>query len=118
VIGILAALLGRGRNRGGYQVDIALLDTALALNERRVNLAAMGVSTNCARADNNGVFSLFKASDVFFLVVLLRTEHFELFARGVGAESCIGDERFATEGNGRFISKTSFVRKSKVGPLI
>jgi crotonobetainyl-CoA:carnitine CoA-transferase CaiB-like acyl-CoA transferase len=95
VIGILAALHGRPRNRRGYRVDISLFDTALALNEHRISLAALGVSTDAARSDRNGVVSLFETADGAFLIALFRPEHLARLARLIGAESWIGDARFA-----------------------
>jgi len=95
VIGILAALHGRPRNKGGYRVDISLFDTALQLNEHRVSLASVGLSPDLGRSDRNGVVSLFAASDGSFLIALFRPEHLARLARLIGAERWQTDARFA-----------------------
>jgi len=95
-IGILAALHGRDRNHGhGYQVDIALLDTAIALNDMAVQFAALGESADKAVAGKVGIIELFRASDGLFVVVAVRPEHLAKLGHAVGQPSWGEDPKLA-----------------------
>jgi len=95
VIGVLAALHGRSRTGRGYEVDISLFDTALALNDHAIQLAAMGQSTDGARTDKNGIVELFNASDGRFIIAVFRPDQFARLARLVGHPEWIDEPRFA-----------------------
>jgi crotonobetainyl-CoA:carnitine CoA-transferase CaiB-like acyl-CoA transferase len=93
VIGILAALLQREKDGQGRWLDLAMYDSMVALADMIPNLWSMGVSTGgkigAAVADS------FKASDGYFVILVIREEEFARLAHAVGHPDWLEDDELA-----------------------
>ncbi len=92
VIGIQAALLHRARTGKGQQVDVAMLDSMLAMTDVITNFWSLGVRENTLE----GIMTGFRASDGWFAVQVVREHQFERLAELVGRPGWMQDERFAS----------------------
>jgi formyl-CoA transferase len=92
VIGILAALRHRDRTGLGQYVDIAMLDSVLAMTDIVTNFWSMGV-----RPDNQVpvLCEGFKADDGYVVLQVVREPQFATLAELVGHPEWVGDPRFA-----------------------
>jgi crotonobetainyl-CoA:carnitine CoA-transferase CaiB-like acyl-CoA transferase len=91
-IGILASLRDRDRTGRAGHVDIAMLDSVMAMTDIVANYWSMGVSHGDSGAlINHG----FLAADGWFVMQVAREHHFERLAELVGCPEWVGDERFA-----------------------
>jgi crotonobetainyl-CoA:carnitine CoA-transferase CaiB-like acyl-CoA transferase len=98
-IGILAALRHRERTGQGQQVDIGMLDTAVAwLANQGMNYLATG--ENPARLGNQHPnivpYQVFATADGHIVLSVGNDPTFERFCRSFGQEHLLEDERFRT----------------------
>ena len=92
-IGILAALAHRQRTGEGQYVDVAMLDSVVAMTDIVTNLWSLGLRDG---SPGPVIMHGFKASDGWFVLQVIREPQFESLAKLVGHEEWIGDQRFAT----------------------
>lgn len=93
-IGILAALRHRETTGEGQYVDIAMLDSMVAMADLVVNFWSMGM-----RPDGLGpllIMDGFQATDGWFVVQVGREHQFERLATMIGHPEWLDDPRFAT----------------------
>ena len=92
VIGILAALRERDRTGQGQQVDVAMLDSLLAMTDVVTNMWSLGV-----RPDNpvQLILDTFAASDGYVVVQIVREHQFVRLAELVGHPEWAEEPRFA-----------------------
>ena len=93
VIGVLAALRHRDATGQGQHVDIAMLDSVIAMTDLVTSFWSLGL--------RNGdlaplIMDGFRARDGWFVVQVGREPQFALLAELVGQPGWVGDERFAT----------------------
>ncbi len=93
VIGVLAALRHRDRTGTGQHVDVAMLDSVIAMTDIVTNFWSMGL-----RGGELGPLVLhgFRAADGWFVVQVGREAQFEALARLVGRPEWLDDPRFAS----------------------
>ena len=92
-IGILAALRDRDRTGRPAYVDVAMLDSVIAMTDIVTNYWSMGVdSGDSGSVINHG----FRASDGWFVMQVARVHVFERLAQLVGHPEWVTDERFDT----------------------
>ena len=92
VVGVLAALLHREHTGVGQYVDIAMLDSVVAMTDIVTNLWSMGVNSRGAAL----IMNAFRASDGYFVLQVGREHQFERLAKLVGHDDWLTDPRFAT----------------------
>jgi crotonobetainyl-CoA:carnitine CoA-transferase CaiB-like acyl-CoA transferase len=96
-IGMLAALIHRERTGLGQHVDVAMLDSMVAMSDVVTNFWSMGV-----RPDIGGslaariIMHAFRASDGYFVIQVGREHQFERLAKTTGHPEWINDPRLAT----------------------
>lgn len=98
-IGILGALSHRDRTGDGQYIDIALLDSQVAiLANQAMNYLATGTAPNrLGNAHPNIVpYQVFATSDGYVILAVANEGQFERFCRLAGRPDLIADERFAT----------------------
>jgi crotonobetainyl-CoA:carnitine CoA-transferase CaiB-like acyl-CoA transferase len=93
VIGVLAALRHRDRTGVGQHVDVAMLDSVIALTDIVTNLWSMGL-----RGGDVGplIFHGFRARDGWFVLQVGREAQFAALVDLIGHPEWTDDERFAT----------------------
>jgi formyl-CoA transferase len=92
-VGILSALRFRDLTGEGQYVDVAMLDSVMAMTDIVVNLWSMGLTNgDTGPLINHG----FRAADGWFVLQVGREAQFESVARVVGHEDWLSDERLAT----------------------
>jgi formyl-CoA transferase len=92
-IGLLAALRDRDRTGRPSYVDVAMLDSVIAMTDIVTNYWSMGVNNGDSGAViNHG----FRAADGWFVMQVARHHMFERLADVVGHPEWVADERFAT----------------------
>ncbi|QYZ71319.1 CaiB/BaiF CoA transferase family protein [Neotabrizicola shimadae] len=99
--GILAALVQRGRTGEGAKVDIAMLDSQLAIQEHSLaTTTATGVPPGPTGARHPSItpFSTYRASDGFFVIAAGNDALFAKLAQGLGCPDWVTDPRFASNG--------------------
>ncbi len=92
VIGVQAALRQRDRTGKGQLVDIAMLDSMLAMGDVVTNFWSLGQRDRVPMV----VVGSFRASDGWFVMQVAREHQFEALAKLVGCPEWLDDERFAT----------------------
>ena len=92
VIGILAAIRHRDATGKGQLVDIAMLDSMIAMTDVITNFYSLGVHDNTPQSIMTG----FQANDGWFAVQVAREHQFAKLAELVGCPEWVDDERFAT----------------------
>jgi formyl-CoA transferase len=92
-IGILAALRHRDITGEGQQVDIAMLDSVIAMTDIVSNLWSMGLQDG-----NTGPLIMhgFRASDGWFVLQVGRESQFAKLVDEIGHPEWVDDPRFAT----------------------
>jgi formyl-CoA transferase len=92
-IGVLAALRHRDRTGEGQYVDVAMLDSVIAMTDIVTNFWSMGL-----RGGNLGPLIMhgFRASDGWFVMQVGREHQFAKLVELVGHPEWAADERFAT----------------------
>lgn len=98
VIGVLAALRHRDQHGEGQYVDIAMLDSMIAMTDVVTNFWSLGRRPGDEPAL---ISSGFEASDGWFVMQVGREHQFERLANVVGCPEWLTDPRFATRGMGR-----------------
>jgi CoA:oxalate CoA-transferase len=99
--GILAALVQRARTGEGAKVDIAMLDSQLAIQEHSLaTTTATGVPPGPTGARHPSItpFSTYRASDGFFVIAAGNDALFAKLAQGLGCPDWITDPRFVSNG--------------------
>ena len=92
VIGLLAALRDRERTGLGQHVDVAMLDSMIAITDIVSNFWSMGL----VRGDLGPlIMHAFKASDGWFILQVQREHQFELLAEHIGHHEWLTDSRLA-----------------------
>jgi len=93
VVGVLAALRHRDRTGRGQHVDVAMLDSMVAMTDLVTNFWSMGL-----RGGDLGPLIMhgFRAADGWFVVQVGREHQFARMADLVGHPEWVDDERFAT----------------------
>ncbi len=92
VIGILAAIRHRDVTGKGQHVDVAMLDSMIAMTDVITNFHSLGVRDNTPQSIMTG----FRAKDGWFAVQVVREHQFAKLAELVGHPEWVGEERFAT----------------------
>lgn len=92
-IGVLAALRQRDRTGRGQLVDVAMLDSLLAMTDIVTNFWSMGLRDGALGAL---ILHGFRASDGWFVVQVGREHQFAALAELVGHKEWLDDERLAT----------------------
>jgi formyl-CoA transferase len=96
VIGVLGALRHRERTGVGQLVDVAMLDSMLAISDMPPFLWSMGAPVAWAAAGAIALCAAFRARDGWFVVGVFREHHFAKLANLVGHPEWTSDPRFAT----------------------
>lgn len=93
VIGILAALRHRERTGEGQHVDVAMLDSMLAMSDIVTSFWSLGV-----RADEpvEVICEGFRCSDGYVVLQIVREHQFFRLAELIGQAAWVDDPRFAT----------------------
>jgi formyl-CoA transferase len=91
VIGLLAKLHERTRTGTGGRVDISMYDSMIAIADI-IHPASMGTAPNRA-LDGIGILHAFRAKNGWFTVEVVREQHFPRFARAIGRDDWLDDER-------------------------
>jgi crotonobetainyl-CoA:carnitine CoA-transferase CaiB-like acyl-CoA transferase len=92
-IGILAALRHRDLTGAGQYVDIAMLDSVVAMTDIITNFWSMGAS---ARTVGQLILRGFRAKDGWFMVQVGREHQFERLAQVIGHPEWLDDPRLAS----------------------
>lgn len=92
VIGIQAALRHRDMTGRGQQVDVAMLDSMLAMTDVITNFWSLGVRENSLE----GIMTGFRASDGWFAVQVVREHQFDKLVELVGRPEWLTDERLSS----------------------
>ena len=92
VIGIQAALRHRERTGKGQQVDVAMLDSMIAMTDVITSFYSLGVRENTLE----GIMTGFMAKDGWFAVQVVREHQFEKLAELVDRPDWLTDERLST----------------------
>ncbi len=92
-VGVLAAMRHRDRTGEGQYVDVAMLDSMVAITDLVTNFWSMGL--------RNGelgplIMHGFRASDGWFILQVGRQHQFAALAELIGYPEWVDDERFAT----------------------
>lgn len=92
-VGILAALRRRDLTGAGCYVDIAMLDSVMAMTDIVLNFWSLGLRNGeLGPLINHG----FRAGDGWFIIQVGREAHFARLAELVGRPGWVTDPRFAT----------------------
>lgn len=92
VIGVQAALRHRDRTGRGQLVDIAMLDSMLAMGDVVTNFWSLGERASVPHV----IVGSFRAADGWFAMQVAREHQFAALAELVGQPGWLQDERFAT----------------------
>jgi crotonobetainyl-CoA:carnitine CoA-transferase CaiB-like acyl-CoA transferase len=92
-IGILAALRHRDLTGAGQHVDVAMLDSVVAMTDIITNFWSMGAS---ARSVGALILRGFRAKDGWFILQVGRELHFRRLAELIGHPEWLDDPRLAT----------------------
>jgi crotonobetainyl-CoA:carnitine CoA-transferase CaiB-like acyl-CoA transferase len=92
-IGILAALRHRDMTGAGQYVDIAMLDSVVAMTDIITNFWSMGAS---ARTVGQLILRGFQAKDGWFMLQVGREHQFDRLARLIGHPEWLEDPRLAS----------------------
>jgi formyl-CoA transferase len=95
-IGLLAALRHRDRTGEGQQVDIAMLDSLVAMTDIVTNLWSMGVHRSI-EDEIKIVIDTFPAADGHFVLQVGRPHQYAKLAEVIGHPEWVGEERFADQ---------------------
>jgi len=93
-IGILAALRHRDRTGEGQRVEVAMLDSTMAMTDIVTSLTSLGVDHH--PRPQPFILDAFRAADGYFVMQLVREHQFERLASVVGRPEWLTDERLAT----------------------
>jgi CoA:oxalate CoA-transferase len=96
-LAILAALYEREQSGEGQYIDVAMLDSQVALNENpcyRYFVTGEIPKPLGSRHPIFTPFQVFPTKNRYIVLIILKTENWEAFCRLVGREGWIEDERF------------------------
>jgi crotonobetainyl-CoA:carnitine CoA-transferase CaiB-like acyl-CoA transferase len=93
-VGIMAALRHRDRTGQGQHVDVAMLDSTVAMTDIVANLASLGQPR--LPFPPPYILDTFRARDGWFVMQVVREHQFERLARTVGHPEWLDDGRLAT----------------------
>jgi crotonobetainyl-CoA:carnitine CoA-transferase CaiB-like acyl-CoA transferase len=93
-VGVLAALRQRDRTGIGQHVDVAMLDSTVAMTDIVANFFSMGVEREWG--SGVGIVDTFAASDGHFVLQCVREHHFAVLCAEIGRPEMADDERLAT----------------------
>ncbi|WAX56318.1 CoA transferase [Jatrophihabitans cynanchi] len=93
VIGVLAALRHREHTGRGQHVDVAMFDCMLSITDLVTNFWSMGLAEGQLAPH---IMHGFRASDGWFIVMVIREYEFERLARRIGQDQWLTDPRLAT----------------------
>lgn len=93
-VGVLAALRQRDRTGIGQHVDVAMLDSTVAMTDIVANFFSMGVEREWG--SGVGIVDTFAASDGHFVMQCVREHHFGVLCAEIGRPELADDERLAT----------------------
>jgi formyl-CoA transferase len=91
-VGILAALYQRDRTGVGQQIDVAMLDSTVAMTDIITNYWSLGMPSG---ADVPIIMHGFEARDGWFILQVGRVQQFASLARVIGHPEWITDPRLA-----------------------
>jgi crotonobetainyl-CoA:carnitine CoA-transferase CaiB-like acyl-CoA transferase len=95
VIGVLSALRRRDLTGRGTYVDVAMLDSMVAMADVVPNFWSLGLRGNMS-GGALGVFAPFRAKDGWFVVQALREHQLQRLAQVIDHEEWLTDPRLAT----------------------
>lgn len=95
MIGLLAALQGRGRTGRGQKVDVAMLDAMISIMDMVAFGPSIGIHDQSLAAWP-GILQCFAASDGLFVLQVGREHQFEILAKLIGHPEWLAEERFST----------------------
>ena len=93
-IGVLSALRHRDRTGVGQQVDVAMLDSTVAMTDIVTNFQSMGLESEWG--SGVGIVDTFAASDGHFVLQCVREHHFATLCTEIGSPELADDDRLAT----------------------
>jgi crotonobetainyl-CoA:carnitine CoA-transferase CaiB-like acyl-CoA transferase len=99
-IGVLAALRHRDRTGIGQHVDVAMLDSMIAMTDTVPSMWSMGVSPPHGRGPML-IVDGFRATDGWFVVQVGREHQFERLATLIGHPEWLDDDRLRTRAGWR-----------------
>lgn len=103
-MGLLAALLERTRTGRGRHVDVALLDSLLAMMPTLASRTLLGGETPMRTGNRHALsspFGTYKARDGHFAVAVLSPRLFEQFCGVLGRPDLLDDPRFKSDAERR-----------------
>jgi formyl-CoA transferase len=114
--GVLLALRQHERSGSGEQVDVAMYDSAVALNEKVVALYAITgrVPTGPGDLQMTNQLGIFEAADGYFVVGVVGDGSWPVLCRLIEREDLVDDERLVTR-NGRTQHLEDVVRPAITG---
>ncbi|MGB2756449.1 MAG: CoA transferase, partial [Acidimicrobiia bacterium] len=97
VIGILAALRHRDQTGRGQHIDVAMLDSMIAMTDIVTNFWSMGLHLSASHGDPDAtamvIMDGFKANDGWFVMQVGREHQFAALMELVSAPELLADER-------------------------
>jgi crotonobetainyl-CoA:carnitine CoA-transferase CaiB-like acyl-CoA transferase len=93
-VGILAALRHRDRTGTGQHIDVAMLDSTVAMTDIVTNFHSMGIQREWG--SGVGIVETFQAADGHFVLQCVREHHFEVLMTEIGRPDLLDDGRLAT----------------------
>ncbi|SVA32079.1 uncharacterized protein METZ01_LOCUS84933 [marine metagenome] len=93
-VGILAALRHRDLTGTGQHIDVAMLDSTVAMTDIVANFQSMGIEREWG--SGVGIVETFEAADGHFVLQCVREHHFEVLMAEIGRPDLLDDERLAT----------------------
>ena len=93
-VGILAALRHRDRTGTGQHIDVAMLDSTVAMTDIVTNFHSMGIEREWG--SGVGIVETFRAADGHFVLQCVREHHFEVLMTEIGRPDLLDDGRLAT----------------------
>ncbi len=92
-IGVLAALRRRDRTGEGRHIDVAMLDSTMAMTDIVTNFYSMGIDDEAS--SGVGIVETFAAGEGHFVLQIVRRHHFAKVAELTGNEAWLTDPRLA-----------------------
>jgi crotonobetainyl-CoA:carnitine CoA-transferase CaiB-like acyl-CoA transferase len=93
VVGVLAALWDRQRTGEGQHIDVAMLDTTIALTDIVTNFWSMGLEDGRLGPQ---IMHGFRAADGWFVLMVAREEEFRRLCETIGRTDWLHDPRLAS----------------------
>lgn len=94
-VGILAALMHRERTGVGQLVDVAMLDSMIAMTDLVTNFWSMGLGAETGTLRPHLILEAFAATDGWFVMQVGREHQFARLAETIGRPEWLGDPRLA-----------------------